>query len=432
MLQKLSDNVARVANSSLARNVAIVASGTAFAQVLGIAFAPFLTRIYGPEPFGILASFTAIVAILAPLASLGYPGAIVLADDDNEAVSIGFLSLVIGVAISAAVAVLVLVLGTWLAELHRFKDIAKFLFLLPIPVFFSVALAVAKQWAIRVGLFSISARVEAVQSLISNSAKLLGGLLLAGPIVLIAVGTCTAMLHAGLLALGLRGSIPSIRGEFTKVARLKDVAVKYRDFPLYRAPQISINSLTLGLPVIALGALFGSASAGFYSIGKLALGLPTMLVGQSVGSVFYPRITQIIKQGRNGRQAIRNATVALAVAGIVPFAVVTAFGPMLFALVFGAEWAVAGDYARWLSIWLYFSLLNRPSVAAIPQLGIQGWFLAFEIASVALRIAGLALGFLYFRSDVAAVALFSGAGALLNIYLVLHVDRMANGGKGGC
>ncbi|UCZ56541.1 hypothetical protein LGV61_12545 [Desulfurispirillum indicum] len=36
-------------NSKFIRNVAIVASGTAAAQAITMAFAPIITRIYGPE-----------------------------------------------------------------------------------------------------------------------------------------------------------------------------------------------------------------------------------------------------------------------------------------------------------------------------------------------------------------------------------------------
>jgi len=40
-------------NSALVRNVALVGSGTAGAQAITMAFSPVITRIYGPEAFGL-------------------------------------------------------------------------------------------------------------------------------------------------------------------------------------------------------------------------------------------------------------------------------------------------------------------------------------------------------------------------------------------
>ena len=68
----------QLGQSKFVRNVAIVATGTAGAQAITMAFAPIITRIYGPEAFGLLGTFMAILAVLTPVAALTYPIAIVL------------------------------------------------------------------------------------------------------------------------------------------------------------------------------------------------------------------------------------------------------------------------------------------------------------------------------------------------------------------
>ena len=60
----------RIWRSRFARNVAVVASGTAAAQAITMAFAPLITRIYGPEAFGLLGTFMAVVAVAIPVAVL--------------------------------------------------------------------------------------------------------------------------------------------------------------------------------------------------------------------------------------------------------------------------------------------------------------------------------------------------------------------------
>ncbi|MBO1928615.1 hypothetical protein J4731_01440 [Providencia rettgeri] len=45
-------------------------------------FSPIITRLYGPEVFGILGTFTAILTVITPIAALTYPIAIVLPKSD--------------------------------------------------------------------------------------------------------------------------------------------------------------------------------------------------------------------------------------------------------------------------------------------------------------------------------------------------------------
>lgn len=47
----------------------------------------------------------------------------------------------------------------------------------------------------------------------------------------------------------------------------------------------------------------------------------------------------------------------MGILGIVPFADIVIFGPVLSEFVFGVEWSKAGEYAQWLAICLFFLLL---------------------------------------------------------------------------
>jgi O-antigen/teichoic acid export membrane protein len=179
-----------------------------------------------------------------------------------------------------------------------------------------------------------------------------------------------------------------------------------------------INGMAQGLPVLMLASFSGPAAAGFYSLSKSVLAAPVLLIGKSVGDVFYPRIAEAAQRSEPVFPLLFKATAALAGVGCAPFILAVVFGPGLFAFVFGAEWVTAGEYARWLSLWLFFGFLNRPSVMTIQTLGLQGLFLVYEVVSVMLRVLALLVGFLVYSSDLVAVALFSLTGVLLNIVLI--------------
>lgn len=411
----------RLTKSKFAQNVAIVATGTAGAQVITMAFSPVITRLYGPETFGVLGTFTAILAVLTPLAALSYPIAIVLPKRDADAVSLAKLSLGIAVIMALLAAVILVLFKAPIVSAFNLQSVESFILLLPFAMLFSAAMAVMDQWVIRKRLFNIKAKVAVLQSLWLNTAK--AGIGLYSPLaaVLVVLATVGSALHAFMLWVGVRRS-PADRFELSDTAEGttgKALAWRHRDFAYYRTPQIMLNAASQSLPILMLSSFFGPAAAGFYSLGKMVLGMPTALIGQSVASVFYPRFNDAINNGENALKLLSKATLTLAVIGIFPFGLVMALGPWLFSIVFGSEWHTAGVYAQWLALWSYFGFMNKPSVGAIPVLALQGFFLVFEILSVVMRASALFLGFIIFDNALVAVALFSVVSVLLNALLII-------------
>lgn len=418
----------RIWRSRFARNVAVVASGTAGAQAITMAFAPLITRIYGPEAFGLLGTFMAIVAVAIPVAALAYSIAIVLPREDRDALGLVRLSATISFGVALLAAALLALGGDWLTVTLGAESVAGYLFLIPVAMLFAAWMQIAQQWLIRKKEFGVVARSAVAHSLILNSAKSGIGWLHPVGAVLIVLATLGQALHAGLLFIGARrryqGSIAE-REEGSQTP-LKELAHRHRDFPLYRAPQNFINAASQSLPLLMLAAFFGPAAAGFYTLAKMVMAMPTTLIGKAVGDVFYPRITEASHRGEHLTRLILKATLVLAGIGLLPFAAVIAFGPWLFGLVFGADWVHAGEYARWLSLWLYFMFLNRPAIMALPVLQAQRFHLIFTVFTITVRALVLMIGYYLFNSDLVAVALFGISGALLNVALVAIVVLLAH------
>jgi len=410
----------RTWKSRFVRNVAVVASGTAGAQAITMAFAPIITRLYGPEAFGILGTFMAIVAVITPIAALSYPIAIVLPKEDSDARGIARLSAYIALGMSGIVALVLLIAGDKIVDLLQVQAISSYIFLIPLVILFAAWLQINQQWLIRKKLFKVKARVAVIQAFLINSAKAGMGLFKPLAAVLIVISAIGSALHAFMLSQGLKKAESNLdRPRTSQKVPLWGLAKKHYDFPVYRAPQVFINAISKSLPILMLAAFFGPASAGFYVLCKKLLGMPSALIGKSVMDVFYPRITEAAHKGENLSGLILKSTLAMAGVGFIPFALVIAFGPPLFGFIFGTEWVTAGEYARWLALWLFFAFINRPSVASIPVMKVQGHFLVYEILSVVLRIIALVAGFYLFKDDMLAIILFSIAGVLLNASLII-------------
>ena len=427
MILDLRKDRMRVLHRPFVRNVITLVAGTALAQVVTVIFTPLVTRLYGPEAFGLLGTFTALVAVLGPIASLSYPIAIVLPEKKSDAKGIVQLSFYLSLFSSGITLALFLVGGKRLLSALGAEPIGEFVLLIPLNMLFAAWLQIAQQWMIREKQFTTTARVNIVQTVLTNSVKVVIGWFkpLAG--VLIFVSTFGNLFQAGLLSLG---ACRDVKGEsrpdpLPGRTPLWELVKRYSDFSLYRTPQVLINSISFNLPILMLAALFGPALAGFFVLAKNLLFMPTQLIGQSVGDVFYPYITEAAQQGEVLSKRIIKATLSLALIGFLPFAFVVAFGPWLFGLVFGKSWAVAGEYARWLSIMLFFTFINRPVVVSIPTLGLQRGLMVYELQSTGWKLIALYMGFLLFKSDRVAVFLFSGVGAIFYIALILWVVMSA-------
>lgn len=423
----------KLTSSKFIRNVVLVASGTAGAQLLTLLFMPLITRLYSVEAFGLLGVFTAILAVLVPLAALAYPIAIVLPKKDDNARRIAKLSLIIALTISVIAFIAILNIGDFLIAQFNLEELESYFLLIPVALFFSALLQIMQQWLIRKKQFGITARVAVIQSLIINSVKSVFGLINPTAAVFVFLATFSYALYA--IQLWFASSrLSDKNGRITNQINNKDDLIKigyqFRDFPLYRAPQQFINALSQSLPIIMLASFVGPASVGFYALSKSVMAAPATLIGKSVGDVFYPRITEAAYNHENLFKLVLKATLLLALVAIVPFLIVYVFGPELFSFIFGSEWIMAGEYARWLSLWLLFALLNKPSVAALPVLNLQRFFLCYEIISIMVRGGTLYLCLVVFNNDLYAIQSLAFTGILLNSFLILITLVNCNNFKG--
>lgn len=417
-------------NSQLLRNILTVVSGAAGAQALTLAFMPVITRIYGPEAYGVLGTFLSVTLMLIPVAALTYPIAIVLPRRDGDARGLVRLSLLIALGMAALVALLLYLFGDALTTRLQIQILQPYLLLVPLVMFSGAALEICQQWLFRTQRFRITASVAVGHSLLFNSIRTLAGLVQSSALVLVCSTALQHALHAAMLGLAMLRAKPHIDnhdGDQSKHSGesveqepgLLTLARRHSDFPMFRAPVMLINAVSQQLPTLILAVYFGPAAAGFFALCRQAMSMPTNLIGKSVADVYYPRISRAIHDGEPVAAMLIKATAALALVGLVPFSLVVAFGPWLFALVFGEQWQVAGEFARWLALAEYLVFVSRPCVVAVPALSLQRRFLVFEIFSTSLRVLALFGGAVLIGDALATVQAFAAAGVV--IYLTLMV-----------
>lgn len=422
----MKDKFYELFQSKFVRNVTVLVTGTAGAQAITMAFAPIITRIYGPENFGLLGVFLALFTMFSVIAALTYPVAMVLPKKDVDAVEIARLSFITSLIVAIFISVLLFFFGEALLKLFQSESIIDFLILIPVAMVLNAMLQIAQQWMIRKKQFKTFAKVAVINSFILNGAKSGVGLLSPTANALILVTVAGAFLNTFLLAIGVKRNShahAAIANNYESKSK-RELALEYKDFPIYRAPQVFINTASQSLPLLMFAGLFGTRIAGFYALSVMVLIMPVRLLGKSVADVFYPRISEAANNNEQLTSLVIKATIGLVVIGIVPFGLVIAFGPFLFAFVFGSEWFEAGEFARWLSIWLFTMFITMPLARTLTVIKAQKFHLFFTVYRVSLSMAAIVVAYFIFDSAIAAVISLSIFGALLNIQFSMHAMHL--------
>lgn len=427
-------NAKSLVNRPFTRNVATVASGTVIAQAITLAFAPVITRLYGPETFGVLGVFVATTALVNTVGSLTYQIAVVLPKRDEDAKAVAALSVIIVLAVSVVLMVLLYAFNDQIILLLQIEAISSYIYLIPLFVFLSGLHKVAEQWIIRKQKFKKKAKAGVAKSLITNSVKTGFGLYSPIAVVLILVSTLGELLHVIMLLWGsIKKQIFHLKElgkeQWVKASSLKQAAKNHIDFPLYRAPQALVGSLAKNTPALILASFFGPAAAGFYAIGKRTIKTPIGVISGSVGKVFYPRISKAYNDGENIQHLLIKASLGLAAVGIIPFGIIILFGPPLFSFVFGSEWIVAGEYARWLSVWLYFDFVRTAATQTIPVVRMQRFFLLYTLVNTPIRVGVFIIAANLLANDVQSLALFCAVSGFMSAFLIIWVIYNSNSNR---
>lgn len=413
--------IRKLLNKPFIKNVLIMATGTFGAQVVKMLTSPLITRIYGPDAFGVMGVFVSIIQILIPIAALTYPTAIVLPKSDLIAKGLIRLSLYISFVISIIIFLILLLFNKAIINTFKLEEVSLYLYLIPLVIIFTTLMQVLEQWYIRKKKFRINAKATFYQAVAIEFGKIGIGVVIPIGSVLVILTAFSNGIKALLLVIFARVRVSGYVYKKRQVSFLsiKKLAKKYKDFPLLRAPQALIDAITQGLPVLMLTSLFNPIAAGFFTLCRTVLTLPSSLIGKAVGDVFYQRVNEAFLNKEKLSSLIKKAVLFLSAIGIVPFMFIVVFGPKLFGFLFGDIWYTAGEYARWMALSLFFRFINEPCIRALPVLSAQSLHLFITILQTFIRILAIWIGFFIFKDDTMAIALYGLTGALINLLLIV-------------
>jgi O-antigen/teichoic acid export membrane protein len=416
IIHRLQDGL----KGKLFKDILTLASGTALAQLVSLAFIPLVTRLYGPEAFGGLGYYSSLISFFTPLVGLCYPLAIVLPKTRIEAQMLFDITVTIGVLISFITGVALVILDIFFEAFVPF-DLAYFW--VPVGMFFTTLILASTQWAIRHRSFRLISFLAVFAALSGGSLKVLAGFLFPTSTALIAVSVLVLMGNFICLFFGLNPR-PKIKiGNFRRI-RYFVVAKRYIRFPMFRLPHAMMAVLSQVAPVFLLNAFFGASYAGYFVLTRTVLSAPVTLIGKAVHDATYPKINERKVNGQSNYFLVIRMTVFLSLLSGLPLAIMLFWGDVIFTMIFGAQWEAAGVYAAWMAIWFAFNFSNKAAAAAISVYNLDGFLFRNGVVNSLFSIFGFMVGAMYFESDTVSVALFSIFGVLAQVFLIVKVIKV--------
>ncbi len=382
---------------SLKKSVLTVFQGTVIAQVIGFLALPLLTRLFTPEAFGEYQIFTTIVAFILVIAVLRYEIAIVSADNDEEAASLGRLCLGINLGLTVLVTLLCLILS--LVHSTVSSQLGAMLWLLPVAVLLCGLLQITTYLALRFQDFRITARSKITQASSYSLTALVLGWLSSHPVGLMLADLVGRL--GGVLCYAVRPFARSVvkRTWSPELPRLRQVAYKYRNFPAISLPGALVNTAGSMVTPFLIYRTFDAATAGQYALVDRSFSLPLGLVTQAVSQVFMSSFAASLRSPQGGAPQLFQRIVSAHLKwGSIPMLIVMLAAPVLFPLLFGQQWRLAGEFCRIMAPLFLVSFMTAPVNMALTLLGRQKLQMAWDVGRL-VSVCGIWLLIGYWKLD---------------------------------
>ena len=333
-------------NSSFLRRVKTLSKGTLIAQLITLISAPILTRIYHPENFAVLSLFLAITSILSPIFSGRYEVAIFLAKKRDDQKSLFSLAIWIAISLSLLILSIQLICGEKLLLILKLNLIKEYWNLIPIATFL---LSVNYSLRYFINKYNNDFRLIS-KSIITQSTTYAAVSILLGYLIDFINGMIIAIPISHLISIIILYKGSSSKSYLRRILipnnEIIDLAIKFRQFPLFNASTTLLDNATVALPIFFLAKSYSILIVGYYELVNRAANLPFNFLSQSISQVNINKISDINENNGDATIYIKKITFYLIVFIVIPSLLISIFAPDIFSLVFGKEWRTGGEFLQ--------------------------------------------------------------------------------------
>ena len=354
------------------RQAFALGTGTAIGQAAVVAASPVWSRLYDPDAFGRYGLVLSFLSAATVAVSLRFEFAIPIAPDEDEALELVLLALICSIPVSLLAGGIFLILS--LTGLFGFGAVApSSAILVVLSLVLAGSFSILRYWHVRRSAFRE----------ISNSLVAQGLARALTPILLSPLNWGWFGLVCGEVAgrsFGIRSLGRVVIPQLTRLARrvtisrLRDIARKYRQYPLVFFPSSMLDALSGALTIPVVVGIYGFSAGGEFLLAQQVVSAPSALICNSLGDVFHAQL--VPGAGRNPAylpQFVWRTALRLLVIASVVYVPVACESPFVAVPIFGAPWSRVGQFVAILApstiITTMVSPISRAMlVSKIPQI----------------------------------------------------------------
>lgn len=414
----ISRAIRYILNNPLYRGALILGSGTAVAQLIGIVTMPIITRLYAPSDLGILAVYSSILAIFGVGATLRYEFASTLPKENEDAVNLFGLCLILLCLTTIGFALILLFGRDLLINTFDLSSIEQYMWFLLIGFFGMGLYTTLNYWAVRQRDYKRITHTKINQGAGGSICKILLGILSFGPIGLI-IGHIVSQI-AGITTLAHamwkkeKENLKAI-----SLSRMMSVARTYKSFPVFNFPASIVNTIALQLPPLMLLALYDSQVVGFYALANMLVVLPGSLISGSMGQAYFGEASKMVRERSRELRSLYVRTLKhLSIVAIPLIGIPALCAPFVIPFIFGGAWTEAGWYCWPLALTAISAFVASPT-SRMDIYGYNHWKLIWDVARVVSILTGFYVSQLLILSIFSTLEIYSFV--MLSMYVILVV-----------
>lgn len=202
--------------------------------------------------------------------------------------------------------------------------------------------------------------------------------------------------HIGLLigfiigqSMGITAlSKPLIANKYKFSSRkLKYALYRYRHFALISSWSAIINRMGVNGAPILIAIYYGATATGLFMLGYRLVSMPITLIGKSISQIYIGELAKSNNTSLNKENNINSkakklflkTAIGLLGVGLIPIIILWWLAPEAFAIIFGQDWRVAGEYLQIIAPMLWLQFAFAPLSQTLNILERQGLQLAWDI-----------------------------------------------------
>lgn len=381
------------------------------AQGIPIAVSPILTRLYTPNDFGVLALIVAISTVCGSIANARYELAIVLPEEDKDAINLTALSVLVAFTFSLLLFAVIAIFHDQILSLLGNEDISFWLYMTPVIVFFIGLFNTLNFLNTRFKHYKFVARAKMYKAIVSAVIQVTAGFIKPSVHGLVGGQLSAHIFGNGSLLIRLLKN-----KELLSKIHLKEIrrlAKEYINFPKYSMWAVLANNLSQNVISIFISMLFSTVTLGYYSLVNRILATPSLLIGTSIGQVFFQQAT--VEKNKHGHsvKTYKSTVKKLLFIAIPAYLLMFIFIEYIIVVVFGENWRIAGQFAQIMMPLFFFRFITSPISTIVSVYQKNGIDLAIQFSMLIITAIDFVIA-LVLKLDVESFLY------LLTYSLVLH------------